>query len=240
MNWTFFLNLFRKRSQFEKKIKSIVGIYPDDAFFYELAFRHKSAIKEGSDIHSESNERLEYLGDAILSAIVSDHLFQKYPNMREGALSSLRSKIVSRNSLNKVADQMKLQELIVANVNETAMKNSVLGNALEALIGACYLDLGFEACKKFILNFIIAKHLNIDQLIHTEVNYKSKVLEWGQKNRKKIVFEIISEVGTGVNKHFSVALSVDGETFATATESSKKKAEQKASKIFSRKINSIY
>ncbi|MFT6715692.1 MAG: ribonuclease-3 [Saprospiraceae bacterium] len=237
MKWKQLFSFFRSKNDFDKKIKSIVGYYPHDAFFYELAFTHKSRVNSRISDNKESNERLEYLGDAMLSAAVSDYLYKNYKEMDEGELSKLRSKIVSRKSLNGLGANMKLQHLLVANVNATAMKNSVLGNTLEALIGACYLDHGFIRCKKFILDGIIRKHLNMDEVIRMEVNYKSRILEWGQKNKKTISFETTAEIGVGTKKKFSIALLVDGEIKTEGTDSSKKGAEQKASKIFSTHIN---
>ena len=237
MNWNQLLSFFRPKGDFENKIKSIVGYYPNNAFFYELAFTHKSRVNSRKNDNKESNERLEYLGDAILSAVISDYLYENYKEMNEGELSKLRSKIVSRKSLNNLGGAMELQDLLVANVNATAMKNSVLGNTLEALIGACYLDQGFIRCKKFILSDIVNKHLNMDEVIHMEVNYKSRILEWGQKHKKDISFKTISEFGTGATKKFSIALLIDGEKKTEATDSSKKGAEQKASKLFNALIN---
>ena len=230
------ISFFRPKDDFDKKIKSIVGYYPHNAFFYELAFTHKSRVNSGKNDNKESNERLEYLGDAVLSAVVSDYLYRNYKGMNEGELSKLRSKIVSRKSLNNLGEAMKLDSLLVANVNATAMKNSVLGNTLEALIGASYLDQGYESCKTFIIDGIVNKHMDMNQVVHMEVNYKSRILEWGQKHKKIINFETISEFGTGANKKFSIALQVDGDTKAEATDSSKKGAEQKASKTFSIQI----
>jgi ribonuclease-3 len=237
LNWKQLLSFFRPKDDFDKKIKSIVGYYPNNAFFYELAFTHKSRVNSKRNDNKESNERLEYLGDAILSAVVSDYLYENYREMSEGELSKLRSKIVSRKSLNSLGAAMELQRLLVANVNARAMKNSVLGNTLEALIGACYIDQGYEHCKTFILDGIVNKHLDMDQVILMEVNYKSRILEWGQKHKKIINFETTSELGVGPKKKFSIALQVDGETKAEATDSSKKEAEQKASKAFSEQIN---
>jgi ribonuclease-3 len=237
LNWKQRFSYFRPKDDFDKKVKSIVGVYPFNAFFYELAFTHKSKVNSGKTNFKESNERLEFLGDAILSAVVSEYLYENYQEMKEGDLSKLRSKIVSRSSLNRLGEAMKLQQLIVANVNETAMKNSVLGNTLEALIGACYLDQGFDCCKIFILQGIVAKHLNMDNIIRQEVNYKSLILEWGQREKKNIIFKTTSEIGTGPKKKFSVALLVDGQIKSEATNSSKKRAEQEASKDFSSQLN---
>ena len=232
MNWKQLLSFFRPKDDFENKIKSIVGYYPNNAFFYVLAFTHKSRVNSRKDDNKESNERLEFLGDAVLSAVVSDYLYENYKKMNEGELSKLRSKIVSRKSLNSLGAAMELQSLLVANVNATAMQNSVLGNTLEALIGACYLDQGFTLCKRFIIEGIINKHLDMNEVIQREVNYKSRVLEWAQKHKKTITFETISELGTGTKKKFSIALVVDGERKTEATDSSKKGAEQKAAKNF--------
>ncbi len=235
--WKKTLSFFRPKSSFDKKIKSIVGYYPYNAFFYTLAFTHKSRVSNRKNDHKQSNERLEYLGDAILSAVISDYLYQNYEQMAEGQLSKLRSKIVSRESLNKLGSSMGLQSLLIANVNTRAMENSVLGNTLEALIGACYMDQGFGRCKNFILSEIIGKYLDMEQVIRMEVNYKSLVMEWGQKKKKAVTYHTINELGSGIQKSFTVALLIDAKIVTEATDSSKKKAEQQASKKFSEQIN---
>jgi ribonuclease-3 len=231
LKWKLLFSYFRPKDDFDKKIKSIVGYYPNNAFFYELAFTHKSRVNSQKKDNKESNERLEYLGDAILSAVISEYLYINYREMNEGELSKLRSKIVSRKSLNDLGAALELQKLLVANVNTTALNNSVLGNTLEALIGACYLDQGFLRCKNFIIRGLVGKHLNMTKVINMEVNYKSRILEWGQKEKKIIDFKTIAETGSGISKKFTVALLVDGELKAKSVASSKKRAEQQASKM---------
>jgi len=236
LKWKLLFSYFRPKDDFDKKIKSIVGYYPNDAFFYELAFTHKSRVNSSKRGTKESNERLEYLGDAILSAVISDYLYTNYREMNEGELSKLRSKVVSRRSLNDLGAALDLQKLLIANVNSTALTNSVLGNTLEALIGACYLDQGFRRCKNFILNGLVGKHLNMDEVIKMEVNYKSRILEWGQREKKTIDFKTIAETGSGINKKFTVALFVDGELKTESAASSKKRAEQQASEILNSQL----
>ena len=229
-------SFLKTKNSFEKKIKSIVGFYPSNAFFYELAFIHKSVVNKENRTYSQSNERLEFLGDAVLSSVVAEELFKKFKKMNEGSLSTLRAKVVSRNSLNVVGKKMNLESLIQANVNQAAMENSLLGNALEALIGAVYLDKGFEKCKQFILLKIIEEYIQLDQLKKVEVNYKSRVLEWAQKEKKSIVFKLIEETGYGHKKNFKIALHLDGKEISTAAARSKKKAEQMAAKHFNLQI----
>lgn len=231
-----FFSFLKSRGKFEKNIKSIIGFYPNDAFYYELAFIHKSLVNNEKGKYTESNERLEFLGDAILSSIVSERLFKKYPTMNEGALSTLRSKIVSRSTLNVIGKKLELDKCIKANVNQAAMENSVLGNTLEALIGAIYIDKGFKHTKSFILKKIIDEHIKLSELNKLEVNYKSKILEWGQKNKKEIIFKLIEEGGSGHKKTFTIALYIEEVKVTEATASSKKKAEQKAAKFYTELI----
>ncbi len=232
MNWRHLFKFRASKSDFEEKIKSIVGFYPDDAFFYRLAFVHKSMVNSNKSEYSESNERLEFLGDSILSSAVSEHIFTIYPSMDEGELSNLRSKIVSRNNLNKVAQDLAIPQLVIAHVNETAMKTSVQGNALEALIGAVYLDLGYKKAKEFVTNKIINSDNHLTELIKQEVNYKSRILEWGQANKETVSFQLKKEEGHGHHKKFTVNVMMNNTSVAEGTGSSKKRAEQIASQQF--------
>lgn len=161
-----------------------------NAQLYHLAFLHSSISSETN----LSNERLEFLGDAVLSLVVADYLFQKFPFRNEGYLTDLRSKMVSRNNLNNIAHRMGIEEMLQYNKQDTFLnKKSISGNALEALIGAVYLDHGYAGAQKFIMNKIIAQHIDIEDLEASEFNYKSKILEWAQKNEVKIEFTVLEE-----------------------------------------------
>ena len=178
-------NSIKKEDQ--KIIKAILflfGYEPVNINLYKLALLHKSKNK------NESNERLEYLGDAVLNLIVAEYLFKKYPFKDEGFLTKIRSKIVSRESLNNLGRKVGLKEIInFKNVNEYSKSyNSIYGDALEAIIGAVYLDVGFEYCQEYIVKNIIIPYYNFDELVNKTHNFKSKILEWSQKEKKLIKF----------------------------------------------------
>lgn len=176
-------------------IYKIVGFYPDNIQLYKQAFLHKSQSIEDDEGKWLNNERLEFLGDAILSAVVADIVYKHFQNKREGFLTNTRSKIVSRDSMNRIGLSLGIDHLLRYSINvhaqHEAHNSNMLGNALEALIGAIYLDQGFDACYRFIDDVLIKKHIDIDKISETEVNFKSNLIEWGQKNRLPISFEII-------------------------------------------------
>ena len=176
-----------------------------------------------------NNERLELLGDAVIDLVISEHLFMKYPYKGEGFLTEMRSKIVSREQLNRVAMEIGLVELIKVRKGVGDLKNSsVLGNALEALTGAIYLDLGYNCSARFFQQRILLQHYNIEELEKTVVNFKSKVIEWGQKHDKDVRFEMLEEQEHKGKKIYRMGLKIDGEVIASDQNFSKKKAEQKA------------
>lgn len=189
---------------------------------------------EKSEDHN--NERLEYLGDAILSTIVAEYLFKKYPNGDEGFLTKMRSKIVKRATLNRLADKMGL-DIILANYSQGKMSKSMLGNALEALVGAIYLEKGYKRTKSYVIRKILTKYLDIHSLETLDDNYKSKLLEWGQKTNKEVSFELVSKYKFDKRDRFKVAVLVDKKTIATAEDFNKKSAEQQASKHSVAKLN---
>ena len=176
-----------------------------------------------------SNERLEYLGDAVLSTIVAEYLFKKYPNKDEGFLTKMRSKIVKRKTLNDIADQMGL-DIILSNYSQGRMSHSMLGNALEALVGAIYIEFGYKKTKKYIIKNILMKFLDIHELETTDDNYKSLLLEWCQKQSKDISYQTLSKFKMDKRDRFKVAVIIDGEQITTAEDFNKKSAEQTASK----------
>ena len=194
-----------------------------------MAFRHKSVAKELSNGVRVSNERLEYLGDAILGAVVADLLFKKFPYKDEGFLTEMRSKIVSRSQLNNLSKKLGLTKLInSANDTKTVCK-SMNGDAFEAFIGALYLDKGYQFTRKIIINRIINIHLDLDELETQIVNYKSKLVEWGQKEKKSVDFKVVEEIGEGFKKQFLVRIFVEGEVIESGQDFSIKGAEQIAS-----------
>ena len=193
-----------------KRIYSITGVKPSNISLYHLALRHSSAAVEIKDGVKNSNERLEFLGDAVLGIIVAEHLFKMYPFKGEGFLTKIRSRIVNRNQLNEIALKIGLNELIVSDVKGSRTA-SIHGDALEALIGAIYLDQGFTETKTFIVQNLLKYHINIDELEQTDTDFKSRLLNWGQQSKKKVSFELIDESGPPHNKLFTIQVVIENE-----------------------------
>ncbi len=220
------LKIFRPRTEKEKtllsNVKGIIGKKTSNLALYQLAVRHSSVSKE-------SNERLEFLGDAILGSVVAEYLFKKYPYKDEGFLTEIRSRIVKRDSLNTIAQKIGLDKIIEFNENARGGRTaSIYGNALEAFVGAVYLDKGYKFSRKFIISHLVKPHIDLPQLIEQNLNFKSTLIEWAQKGGKKASFEIIEEKGKKHQKQFTSQAVVDGEAIASGTGFSKKKAEQSA------------
>ncbi len=204
-----------------------MGFTPANLAIFKLAFYHKSASTE--KLYAiQSNERLEYLGDAILGTIVAEYLFKKYPNSNEGFLTKMRSKIVKRSSLNKIADKMGLDEFL-AQYNNTRLSRSMLGNALEALVGAVYLECGYRGTKNYVINKILRGYLDIHRLEDFDDNYKSQLLEHCQKNGQTVAYKMLAKYKYEKRDRFKVAVMIDGKKLATADDFNKKSAEQTAS-----------
>ena len=225
---TLFLSKFSRKDKFSLNIKNIVGFYPGDVFLFQTSLVHKSAVHDSSTEYKESNERLEFLGDAILGAIVAEYLFEKFPGRDEGFLTKMRSKIVSRQSLNSLAMKIGLDNLIIARLDKNSKTESIYGNAFEALIGAIYLDKGLEVCEKFLIEKVIDPNISLEKLENEETNFKSRIIEWAQKEKQDLVFEIIQEYGEGRTKEFEAVIVLDGKQTTTGRDKSKKGAEQKA------------
>jgi len=212
-----------------KAIKNIFGFYPSHISLYELAFRHKSATQKKINGLKLNNERLEYLGDAILSAIVADMLFKRFPYKSEGFLTQMRSKIVSRSSLNQLSNKLGLNKLIYSSSESSSANRSAPGDTFEAVIAAMYLDKGYDFTSKVLVNRIINIHFDLDKLETTEVNFKSRVLEWSQKNKHDIAFKVIDEIGEKQHKQYLVAVVIDGKNISQAQDYTIKGAEKLAS-----------
>ena len=185
--------MFSPNKAIYNSIKNIFGFYPGNVFLYKLALRHKSATKKKVNGLRINNERLEYLGDAVLSAIVADFLFKKYPYETEGFLTDMRSKIVSRASLNKLSLKLGLNSHIMSGGAQGKHSRSAGGDAFEAFVGAMYIDKGYAFTNKILIKRIICVHFDMDQLEKTEVNYKSKIVEWSQKNKIDTQFKVIDQ-----------------------------------------------
>ncbi len=209
-------------------MKNIFGFRPGNISLYKLAFLHKSAGYEMGGGIKVNNERLEFLGDAILDAVIADILFKTFPTRDEGFLTEMRSKIVSRVQLNKLSQKLGLDQLIKLDSDSNGQSRSYRGDAFEALIGAIYLDKGYLFTRKILLNRIINHYFDLDVLENQEMNYKSKVIEWAQKERKQLQFNVIDEVGNGYKKQYIVAVVVDGIAIAQSQHYSIKGAEQLA------------
>jgi ribonuclease-3 len=213
---------------FSQSIKNIFGFHPHNIHIYKLAFRHRSVANTTSRGFKVSNERLEYLGDAVLGSIIADYLFKKFPLKDEGFLTEMRSKIVCRSRLNKLAIKLGLDKLIQSNIETKTQGRFVKGDAFEAFIGALYLDKGYKFASKVIINHIINIHLDIDELENEETNCKSQLIEWTQKEKKYIKFNVIDEIGEGFSKQYVVEISIDNDAVATGQDFSIKLAEQNA------------
>ena len=208
----------------------MLGFVPGNLSLYRLAFRHKSVAQSVKKGVKNSNERLEFLGDAVLGSVVAEVLFKLYPFEDEGFLTELRSKIVNRVNLNQLARKLGFEQLIQYDnrmVNSTR-QSSLLGDAFEALIGAIYLDKGYDFTRNFLVNHIIKSHIDIHRLEQTETNFKSKLIEWCQRHGKDITFELIDNKEGESNKLFTVQASIDGEIMGTGKEFNKKNAEKLA------------
>jgi len=206
-------------------LKNIFGFYPGNVTLYKLALLHRSAATEQNG-HKISNERLEYLGDAVLSSIVADYLFKRFPYREEGFLTEMRSKLVSREQLNKLAAKMGIDQFIQSNQDSKSYFRSMMGDAFEALIGAIYLDKGYTFTKRIVINRIINVHFDIEGLEKLENNFKSKLIEWSQKERKEVKFSVVNEIGTGSKKQYLVEISIDEKVYANGCDFSIKGAEK--------------
>jgi ribonuclease-3 len=218
----------------------VLGFYPDKIEYYQLAVRHKSVTIPTENGHLLSNERLEFLGDAVLNSVVTDILYRRYENQREGFLTNIRSKIVKRDSLNQLAVEIGLDKLVmVTKYVNTHSNNNIYGNALEALMGAIYLDYGYKKCKKFVEQRLFHTFIDLDSVAENEVNFKSKLIEWCQKNHLQTEFLLVDESLSKSNKHlFQSSLTIEGKTICMGSGSSKKESQQNASRIADQMIQS--
>ncbi|MCC8155282.1 MAG: ribonuclease III [Tannerellaceae bacterium] len=217
----------------------LLGFYPENVNLYEQAFLHKSSSKEGDDGRWLNNERLEFLGDAILDAIVADVVYKHFQNRKEGLLTNTRSKIVQRENLNRIAVELGLHKMVVYSAKLNTHHNHLYGSALEALIGAIYLDKGYEVCYHFVEEYIIKRHTDLERIAKKEVNFKSALIEWSQKNKLEIIFELIeSFIDNDGNPVFQTAIQLDEYQIGVGIGYSKKESQQNAAKMAIKKIRS--
>ena len=225
-----------ENTNFKKNLKNVLGFKPDKIALYKAALTHRS-VRDTAD---ENNERLEYLGDAILSGIVADFLFKKYPYKEEGFLTEMRSKMVNRNKLNEIALKMGLKKITYFNKFDNSLKASqIFGNTLEAVVGAIYLDKGFDKTRKWVLKAIILPHLFMEDLENLEINHKNKLYGWANKNGKNLEFETLNETIEGGRRLFTIGATVDGDVIAQGKAYNKKDASQIAAALALEKLGLI-
>lgn len=216
---------FSPNNELAAQLEHLLGFKPKRLPYYQLALMHRSRNEE----LAQNNERLEFLGDAVLGAIIAEYLFKKYPTQPEGFLTEFRSRIVRRESLNAIALRMGINKLVQYNQNDRGLGRShIFGNALEALIGAVYLDVGFARTRRFILNQILKPYVDMNVLETTDTNFKNQLLNWAQKSGRQVVFESLEEASQNNRKVFTVGILLDGTLVAQGTGYNKKDAGQVA------------
>jgi ribonuclease-3 len=232
------LSIFSEDRSFIHKVRNITGIVPGNPVLYKIAFTHRSANHRTSDGSPVNNERLEYLGDAILDAVIADYLYSRFPETDEGFLTQLKSKIVKRKQLNKIASRLGISSLMTANADINRTGKNVLGNAFEALVGAIYLDKGYRRTKRFIINDIVKKYIDLDKLSFKETDFKSRLMEWAQKYKQEISFVSKEKIISGGAKIiFHTDVFIRDELYGEGSGSSKKEAEQQAAEQALKKIS---
>ena len=222
---------FRKEKELYCSLRDIIGFYPHDINFYKQALMHRSMAKRNAKGKPVNNERLEFLGDAILDAIVGDIVFRHFEGKREGFLTTTRSKIVQRETLNRLAHEIGIGQLIISNGHMSSHNNYMEGNAFEALVGAIYLDRGYSACMRFMQKRILSQLINLDKVAYKEVNFKSKLIEWCQKNKVKLDFQLVEQKRDNSNSQtFIYKAVIEGIEGGEGRGYSKKESQQPASK----------
>lgn len=227
MNSVFHIrNIFSKDKKFISSLRNLLGFFPQNLAIYHLAFRHRSTASEHPSGVKLSNERLEYLGDAILGAVIAELLFKKFPYREEGFLTEMRSRIVNREHLNRLALKLGIDHFMNGSIDPSAKNRSAYGDAFEALIGAVYLDRGYDATRKLIVNRFVRHHVDLESIENQDTNFKSRLINWAQRERKAIQFELLEEIDNGGKRLLRVRVLVDDEEMARGEDFSKKRAEQ--------------
>ena len=218
------------KREFNSRLKKLLGLRPGDLRIYEIAFIHRSASLTLPDGKKVNNERLEFLGDAVLDAILSDFLFDKYPDASEGFMTKIRARIVNRDILNQLAVSMGIDKILVSNVGSGHPTKNLYGDALEALIGAAFIDKGFKKTKKLVMKNVLDKYLDLHKIVNTDNDYKSLVFEWVQKKKANLSFTYNEEYDFELKKSvFTTILCIDRVEYGKGQGASKKEAEQEAS-----------
>lgn len=212
------------------ELKNLLNFSPKNINKYKKAFTHRSVQMTDSKGNPINYERLEFLGDSILGSVIASYLYKKVPTGSEGYLTQMRSKIVSREHLNELGKDLDLIRFVNSNIDQNTVGDNIHGNIFEALVGAIYLDRGYNYAQKFIYENVILPYVDIEKLEGKITSYKGLIIEWCQKQKKKYKFETYEDSGNESIKHFSVKVSIDGEQVAKGRATSKKKAEEKASK----------
>ncbi|MDC1505598.1 ribonuclease III [Winogradskyella sp.] len=231
---SFIRNILNSRSQedgnFFLKLNKILGFKPKAKALYVKAFTHRSMNIKDAKGNPINYERLEFVGDAMLSAVIACYLFEKVPHGDEGYLTKMRSKVVSREHLNELGKDLELINLVESRIPKSNFGDNIHGNLFEALVGAIYLDKGYNFCEKFIYTRVIEPYVDIETLEGKVISYKSLLIEWCQKEKNTFSFNVYEDTGKDELKHFSVKLSINDKVVSKARATSKKKAEEKASK----------
>ncbi|MEZ4721065.1 MAG: ribonuclease III [Flavobacteriales bacterium] len=234
-----FSNLFRKPNSQQKKLKSYLqehwGVVPKELEWYEKALRHKSVVGSGKFCHNDCNERLELLGDAVLDTVVTEYLFMRFPDANEGLLTKIRARIVNRQMLGDVGKKAGLNNLIEARIGTEDSMDKITGNALEAWLGAIYLDRGFETTKKSICDKMLKDYLDIDDVVKQSSDFKSQLIEWAQQQKISFDFRTYASEGS-VSSNFVCEIHINGEMHSIAEDRSKKLAEKQAAKLSCQKL----
>ncbi len=220
----------KEDGEFYEGVTKILGFKPKKLLIYKKAFMHRSANIRDKDGNPMNYERLEFLGDSMLGTIISKYLYLKVPEGDEGYLTKMRSKIVSRKHLNELGKDLDLLHFVESRIPKSNFGDNIHGNVFEALVGAIYLDRGYKYCEKFINNRVVAPYVDIEQLEGKVISYKSLIIEWCQKQKKTFHYDVYEDTGNDAIKHFAVKLSIAGNIVAKARATSKKKAEERASK----------
>lgn len=223
---------FRKDKELYFSLYQILGFYPHEISYYKMALMHKSIMHRNAKGKPMNNERLEFLGDAVLDAVVGDIVYKHFPGKREGFLTNTRSKLVQRDTLNKLAQEMGINQLILSSGHSYSHNSYMGGNAFEALVGAVYLDRGYNVCMEFMQKRILSQMINIDKVAYKEVNFKSKLIEWSQKNRVKLDFvQVEQEKDKNGSPVFTYKVVIEGIEGGIGKGYSKKESQQIASKL---------
>jgi len=239
LEWVQKIKLFSSpRKEFYLFLKNLIGFYPRKLIFYDIAFTHRSTPRLDSQGNIVNNERLEYLGDAVLGAVIADFLYNRFPREDEGFLTKMRSKLVNRAILTNLTFEMGIHRFVDTNSVNPVEKSHIYGDALEALIGAIYLDKGYQSAKYFITKRILSKYVDLRELEQLDLNYKSRLIEWSQKNKREVKFDTVEEYPeNGKQPRFISVVEVDHKGFGKGVGSSKKEAQQNAARETLRKLN---